>query len=183
MKWTIRQLKEHLDESIMLSSQHQIKEDLLKRNQEIIDVKDVQLEGYFLPSENEIILHGLIKSNLTLPSSRSLVPVEVQLEIPIKERYVYPEYDTNHEDYEETTIVLEKDYIDLDEAIIESILLNIPIKVLHPDEEKGELPSGNDWSVITEEDYEDQLEAEKSEKIDPRFAALKSLIDNNQEED
>lgn len=183
MKWTIRQLKEYLGESISISSQHNIKEALLNRNDQIINVGDVQLEGYFLPSENEIILHGLINSKLTLPSSRSLVPVEVQLEIPIKERYVYPEYDTNHDDYEETTIVLDKDYIDLDDAIIESILLNIPIKVLHPDEKKGELPSGNDWSVITEEDYEAKLAEEKSEKIDPRFAALKSLIDKNLEEE
>ncbi|XJS11367.1 YceD family protein [Aerococcaceae bacterium WGS1372] len=183
MKWTIRQIRDHVDDIVQFEESLDIKEALMERDASIIDVDTVSINGYFVPSNDEIILHGQIKASLVVPSSRSLEPVSLQLEIPIKERYVYEEYDGNIEDYEETTIILEHDYIDLDTAVADVIVLNIPIQVIKPEEQESELPSGNHWRVVTEEEYEQQQAKEKSETVDSRFAALKTLLNNNDEDE
>lgn len=182
MKWTIRQLKDHPDDVVQFEETLDIKEALMARNSSIIDVEEILINGYFVPSNDEVILHGQINASLTVPSSRSLEPVQLQLSIPIMERYVSEGNDGNIGDYEETTIVLEYDYIDLDQAVIEIIAINIPVRVLTPEEEDSELPSGNHWTVVTEEDYERNKAKEKAETVDPRFAALKTLLNNEDEE-
>ena len=101
------------------------------------------------------------------------------MDVPIKERYVYPEYDQKADEFEETTIVLEHDYIDLEEAVIDSLILNLPMRVVGEDELSTELPSGNDWSVVTEEDYQQQQKKEQAEQVDPRFASLKALLNED----
>lgn len=182
MKWTIRQLKDHPDDIIQFEESLDIKDLLMERNSSIIDVESVIVNGYFVPSNEDIILHGQIDTRLTVPSSRSLEPVPLHLNIPISERYVYEEYDGNVGEYEETTIVLEYDYIDLGAAVTDVIAVNIPTRVLKPGEEDSEMPSGNHWTVVTEEEYELKKAQEKAETVDPRFAALKTLLDNEDEE-
>lgn len=183
MKWTIRQIRDSADDIFRFEESLNIKEALMERDASIIDVEAVSINGYFVPSNDEIILHGQINVSLVVPSSRSLEPVSLQLDIPIKERYVYEEFDGNIEDYEETTIILEHDYIDLDTAVADVIALNIPIQVIKPEEEDSELPSGNHWTVVTEEEYEQQQAKEKAEMVDSRFATLKTLLNNNDEDE
>ena len=59
-----------------------------------------------------------------------------------------------------------------------NILLNIPLRVLTPEEESGQISlSGNDWEVLSEEDFE-ALKQEKKEASNP-FAQLNGLFDDN----
>ena len=54
----------------------------------------------------------------------------------------------------EEIILLDKPTIDLDESVEDNILLSIPIQVLTEEEQNSqEMPSGNDWEVISEEAY------------------------------
>ena len=58
----------------------------------------------------------------------------------------------------------------------DNILLNIPIKVLTAEEEAGQgFVSGNDWQIMTEEEYQAQ-QAVKKEENSP-FAGLQGLFD------
>ena len=142
----------------------------------ILHLTPVQVTGYFVAHGQEIFLHCTASTVMTLPSTRSLEPVPVHLQVPIDERYVMPEYDANADEYEETTIVLEHDYIDLELAVIDALLLNLPMRVVGEEEETAALPSGKDWAVLTETDYLASLERQSSEAGDPRFANLKALL-------
>ncbi|MDO4432060.1 MAG: YceD family protein [Aerococcaceae bacterium] len=179
MKWTIRKLREHRGELLHFDVTLALEESLQARENSIIHLAPVQVAGYILARETEFILHCQAKTVVTLPSTRTLQPVEVPMEVPISERYVYEEHDANAEDYEETTIVLEYDYIDLEVAVIDSLLLNLPVRVVGENELSSELPSGKHWSVVTEDDYQQQKVAEQSEQIDPRFASLKALLNED----
>lgn len=183
MKWTIRQIKEYPEDILSFDEVLHVKEALQLRDQTILDIEPVQVNGYVSANEMEIFLHCQVKAEITLPSSRSLKPVTQQLLIPIKERYVYPDFDTNIHDYEETTIVLEHDYIDLDLAVIDAILLNLPMQVVDPDEKAEDLPSGKNWTVITEDEYKMQQDEEAEEKVDSRFAGLQSLLNEMNDEE
>ena len=47
----------------------------------------------------------------------------------------------------------------------DNILLNIPLKVLTPDEESGHgFIEGNDWKIMTEEEYQEAQALKKEEK-------------------
>lgn len=180
MKWTMKQLREKRDELTHFTCQLDLREQLMARNADIIHVDPVQVTGYFVAREHEIFLHCQAQTIVTLPSTRTLAAVPVGMEVPIDERYVYPEADVNAEAYEETTIVLEHDYIDLDLAVIDNLLMNLPMRVVGVEELDAPLPSGHDWQVITEDDYQQQVSQEKAEQLDPRFASLKALL--NEEE-
>ena len=64
------------------------------------------------------------------------------------------------------------------QSILDNILLNIPLRVLTPEEESGQISlSGNDWEVLSEEDFA-ALQQEKKEASNP-FAQLNGLFDEN----
>lgn len=182
MKWTIRKLRESKQELLSFDEVLNITDQAMTRENSIIHLEPVHVSGYLVVREQDIVLHCMVNAVITLPSTRSLNPVTLNVEVPIRERYVYPKDDTDADDYEETTIVLEHDYIDLEQAVLESLILNLPQRVLGEEEETAELPKGNDWAVLTEDEYHQQREEDKSE-VDPRFAKLQSLLNENNETD
>lgn len=182
MKWTIKQIREYKDELMNFDVELSVFEQVKSRNDEIIALENVHVTGFLSAQEQDIVLHCQLQTVITLPSSRSLKPVAVELKVPIKERYVYPEHADNIGDYAETTIELEHDYIDLETAIVDAILLNIPLRVIAPDETGKALPSGKDWQVMTEDDYQFHQEEEKSLTVDPRLEALKTLLVNENDD-
>ncbi len=51
------------------------------------------------------------------------------------------------------------------ESVSDNVLLNIPIKVLTAEEEAGhDLLLGNDWQIMTEEEYQAQQAVKKRRK-------------------
>ena len=89
---------------------------------------------------------------------------DVELKLNIKDQIVF----SDNEDDEET-YYCKDNIIDLDEYILGILLANVPVKIV----KKGaKLPKGgNDYRVITEEEYEQ----EKKKQPDPRWAKLDSV--------
>ena len=58
-----------------------------------------------------------------------------------------------------------------------------PAKVTVPAPTLGSYFVGDNKKDVTEEEYEQNLAEEKAETVDPRFAALKTLLDNEDEEE
>lgn len=175
MKWTIREIKEHAEDIMQFQEVLQLEPQLKTRDSSIISVEPVHVAGYFSYSPQDIILHGEIDLKIVLPSTRTMEPVPCHLKIPIRERYVYPEHDNNRDDYEETTIVLEEDAIDISEVIIDLIIVNLPVKVYNTDEDEDHFPQGKDWEVITEDAFIKQQRTKRQEEDNP-FDVLKDLL-------
>lgn len=77
---------------------------------------------------------------------------------------------------ENLVLVLSEDQLDLEESIIDNILLAIPLQVLTEAEKESQiLPTGEDWAVLTEEQYQAQ-QKEKAKDNSP-FAGLQGLFD------
>ena len=77
---------------------------------------------------------------------------------------------------EELVLIVEGNSISLTESILDNILLNIPLSVLTEEEAKSdEFPSGKNWSVMTESQFQVLKEAKK-QQTNP-FAALNGLFD------
>ncbi|KXT64055.1 DUF177 domain-containing protein [Streptococcus sp. DD04] len=153
-------------------------QELQERNAEILDVKNVTAKGKAQYEDGLYFLDYELSYTITLASSRSMEPVDLQEAYLVNEIFADGQHGGSQQDLLEEDLVLpiEGDRIDLAESVADNILLNIPLKILTPEEEAGsEMPTGNDWQVMTEEEYQ-QSQKEKKEVNSP-FAGLQGLFD------
>ena len=154
--------------------------DLQKRNPEILDLKNVTATGRVAYDTGLYILDYQLSYTIVLASSRSMEPVELQESYPVTEVFAEDvQSDADIEALEEDLILpIEGGKIDLSESVADNILLNIPLKVLTPEEEAGQgFIEGNDWKILSEEEYQ-AAQAIKKEENSP-FAGLQGLFDKN----
>ena len=70
-------------------------------------------------------------------------------------------------------ILIENDIIDLQKAVEDNLLLNLPtINLTDAEKENGEFPEGEGWTVISEENYKNR----PRNTINPQFDKLKNLF-------
>jgi uncharacterized protein len=92
------------------------------------------------------------------------------------------QWSSMEEERDEEILVLDTDTIDLTDSIEDNILLAIPMQVFSEEELRTtDLPKGNDWEVVSEEDYLQKKE-EVAETIDPRLAKLSELFNESEDD-
>ena len=180
MKLNIQEIRKqseglHFEQALDLAA------DLRARNQEILDVKDILAVGKVQYEDSMYFLDYQLSYTIVLASSRSMEPVELAESYPVTE--VFMEGATNQLDQEvlddDLVLPIKNGELDLAESVSDNILLNIPIKVLTAEEEAGKgFVSGNDWQIMTEEEYQAQ-QAVKKEENSP-FAGLQGLFDGDE---
>lgn len=165
-------------EGLAFNQELDLLKDLQKRNPEILDLKDVTATGRVAYDTGLYVLDYQLTYTIVLASSRSMEPVELQESYPVTEVFAEDaQSEADIEAFEEDLILpIEGGKIDLSESVEDNILLNIPLKVLTPDEESGHgFIEGNDWKIMTEEEYQ-EAQALKKEENSP-FAGLQGLFD------
>ncbi|WP_018659467.1 YceD family protein [Allofustis seminis] len=185
LKWALTELRKQPNEPFIISGEADLKKDLMKRNKDIIDVSPIKISGSIVPENmDQFLVTATLQLTLVLPSTRSLTPTRVPLELPFTELYISP--DRPAEEAEQDLVFhLEKHSIDLQKPIEDTILTALPLKVLTEEERKSEdLPSGNDWKMLSEEDYQQKRhEPVLSERGSASpFAVLKDLFPETDEE-
>ena len=165
-------------EGLAFNQELDLLKDLQKRNPEILDLKNVTATGGVAYDTGLYVLDYQLTYTIVLASSRSMEPVEIQESYPVTEVFAEDvQSEADIEALEEDLILpIEGGKIDLSESVADNILLNIPLKVLTPDEESGHgFIEGNDWKIMTEEEYQ-EAQALKKEENSP-FAGLQGLFD------
>lgn len=166
-------------EGLVFDNTLDIKEKIMQRNSDILDIKDVRATGSVNYEDELYLLTYKLSYNVTLPSSRSMTAVDVMFEEEVNELFITPESLPQKRDIvdENLALVLEQDVIDLEESVIDNILLLLPLQVLTDEEKESDnMPSGQSWSVLTEEQYQSQQEEKKKEN-NP-FKTLSGLFDD-----
>ena len=151
MKWTRSELLKNsvhvnFDEDVTIDA-HAFDGNLL-----IEDTKDVHVSGSgFLDDENDRFYCELrVEGTMIVPDSITGEAIE----------YPFVSEDTR---------VVSGEVIDLMDAIIDAILLEVPLEV--SDVQEGEYPEGNGWKVYSEAEYQES----RKDLIDPRLAKLKQF--------
>ncbi|HEW8471088.1 TPA: DUF177 domain-containing protein [Streptococcus pneumoniae] len=181
MKLNIQEIRKQ-SEGLNFEQTLDLVDDLRARNQEILDVKDILAVGKVQYEDRMYFLDYQLSYTIVLASSRSMEPVELVESYPVTE--VFMEGATNHLNQEilddDLVLPIENEALDLAESVSDNILLNIPIKVLTAEEEEAGqgFVSGNDWQIMTEEEYQAQ-QAVKKEENSP-FAGLQGLFDGDE---
>ena len=165
-------------EGLAFDQELDLLKELQKRNPEILDLKDVKATGRVTYDTGLYVLDYQLTYTIDLASSRSMEPVELQESYPVTEVFAEDaQSEADIEALEEDLILpIEGGRIDLSESVADNILLNIPLKVLTPEEEAGQgFIEGNDWKSMTEEEYQ-EAQALKKEENSP-FAGLQGLFE------
>ena len=168
-------------EGLAFDQELDLLKDLQKRNPEILDLKNVTATGRVAYDTGLYVLDYQLNYTIVLASSRSMEPVELQESYPVTEVFAEDaQSEADIEALEEDLILpIEGGKIDLSESVADNILLNIPLKVLTPEEEAGQgFIEGNDWKIMTEEEYQ-EAQALKKEENSP-FAGLQGLFDGEE---
>src|SRR5699024_5433160 len=188
-KWSLAELHKQPSDMLMLEEKVDMKNSLKNRNDELIDVSMVDIQGVIsIEAYKRYFVDLTLNVILTLPSSRSLKPVELNLTIPFSEVYLAPDAgQTAVEDLDdEVVFALEQDILDLQKPIEDTILASIPIKVLSEEEKNSnDLPMGNDWEVKLEGDNDSSdMKDESDTPENSPFAVLKDLdLDFSEDKD
>lgn len=178
MMFSISEIKKNPD-GISFNVSLDIKEKLAERNKDVSDVKGIFVQGNVSYDDGLYLLNYTLDYTITLPSSRSMLPVDVHQIEEVSEVFIEAVDIHAKEDLvrENLILVLEEDYIDLEESAIDNMLLTIPMQVLSEEEQNSDtMPSGNSWSVLTEEQY-DALQDKKKKENNP-FSALNGLFED-----
>ena len=165
MKWQFSELQTYKDEPLPFNEKVTLKEDLLTPFGDVIkDITPVNVSGFAQSDDDDVLIHAHVTGELVTPSTRSLQPVTLPIDLDIDEIYIQ---DKQHEDRysdEESVIVVDDAKINFDEAILEHIVLSIPLQVLTEEEETNDtMPTGEDWSVISEETFEKKKQETKQQ--------------------
>ena len=184
MKWSLLELNKYKEKPYEFSEVLDIKQSLMERDQMILDVSPAKVSGNVTVSSKDYLLYYQLTVIVTVPSSRSLEPVDLPMTLDINEVFMTEEQYKSKDELiaDEEIILLDNPVIDLSESVEDNILLAIPIQVLTEKEKtSSDLPKGNDWEVISEEDYENKRHEEASQTLDPRLAKLSELLKDDTE--
>jgi len=165
MKFAKNQLLKYRQKPMLLAEQINLEPIAKERFPEtVLALSPLEVAGQISYLGNEdIILKVTVKGTITVPSSRSLDAVELPIDVTFEERYI--EEVTRLSEFEETdaVFVLENDVLNVDDAILDNIIANLPLQILTTEEENSDiLPSGNDWHVISEETYKNEKMSDNS---------------------
>lgn len=172
------QIKNSKEPLTPIDQQVTMRPEFIERSKKLIyEVKNVTLTGNLFYHPPYVTGDFHVKTDIVVPSSRSLAPVDYQQDFHFSENYTEDAVPKEKLDESEIPIVkVENDQIDLQTAVEDNILLNIPITILTPKEKKdGIFPKGDGWSVISEEEFAES----KKDQVNPAFAKLKVLLDEN----
>lgn len=180
VKWSLAELQKNQHGMYPVSGQVDLTEALKSRRTDILDASIIDIQGAItIDGKKKFYVDLSLNIELTMPSSRSLEPVKLVLDIPFNEVYLAPDVKVaDLEDTDEQEVFsLEKDILDLQKPIEDTILASIPIKVLSKEEQlETNLPTGQDWQVMLEDDVEQVSKKDTSAKSKPSpFDVLKDL--------
>ena len=178
MKWSLLELRKYQETPLNFNETLDIKSDLMKRDNLIVDVAPVQVEGIITVTKKDYLVHYNIQTTLTVPSTRSLEPVALPMNFSVDEVFMTEEQYQSRDELipEEEILLLETTQLDLKQSIEDNLLLAIPMRVLTEEEKlSDELPKGESWEVISEDEYAQRKEIASSE-VDPRLAKLSELF-------
>lgn len=185
MKWSLQELNRYQDTGLSFDETLSLNDELTQRDTDVLAVSPVHVVGQIVISRTEYIIHAEVTCTTTLPSTRSLQPVDVPMAFSVDEIEMTKEQFENRSNRfdDDMIMILEKDLIDLDEIIADHILLNLPTQVLSAEEQSGQepLPSGNEWEVISEDDFNARQSLSKQNQVDPRLAKLSALLDDDKD--
>ena len=137
MKWSLLELRKYQETPLTFHETLDLKAALMKRDNLILDVAPVEVEGLVSVDKKGYIVHYTVQTTLTVPSTRSLEPVELPMDFSVDEVFMTEEQFQSRDEQmsADEILLIEGPLLNLAESIEDNILLAIPMRVLTKEEE------------------------------------------------
>ncbi len=162
-----------------------LRHELKTKISESLKWKDLELEGNFYPysrpiqveaeaefSNGRIYVHGTVKTGIIHPCDRCLEPVDISINGKIEFFYLPKESKRSEEDFSTDAGTSyydpHDDFIDLEDNVLGTIVLEIPMKVLCKPDCKGLCPHCG-TNLNEHPDHVCKDEADQNEKKSPFY--------------
>ncbi|MDR3190258.1 MAG: DUF177 domain-containing protein [Lactobacillaceae bacterium] len=176
MKWQFVELQKYKQAAMQFEEVVDLTDPLTTTfGNEILAVEPLKVKGYAQAEQDDIIVHAHVLTTIQTPSTRSGKTVTLDLDFEIDEIYINDEAHANRYEITDSVILIEDAVIDFDRALIEYVVLQVPLQVLAPGEEAQPMPAGEGWEVIAEEDYVEK-DAEAPVDTNTPLAGLADLF-------
>lgn len=185
LKWTVEELQRYRRKPLKFDTTIDLSDALHERDEKIQKATPVHVSGYVKLDQNAYVVSFKAETTLTVPSTRSLQPVDVPTVITETEIFAPEDEDVSRFDEEDQMVMSmeDDDIVDVEKAVEDYLILSIPTQVLTPEEQhENIMPSGQGWQVISERDYNKQKE-KNDEQPNNVFAQLKGLFGSNSSDD
>ena len=128
MKWSLAELHRYQNEPLHIQSTFDLNASLTKLFPDIIlGVAPVKVDGYVTYDDGDATISANVKTTLTVPSSRSLTPVQLPLDFDFSETYIDDRsHFSRYEDDEVVFLLQDRELIDFDTALAENIVEQVP---------------------------------------------------------
>ncbi|MCH4207962.1 MAG: DUF177 domain-containing protein [Solobacterium sp.] len=165
MKWNRSDLLKSPSANVTFDEDVSIDPSAFDGNSRINSVLDVHVSGTgFLDEDADRFYAEMhISGTMMIPDAITGEEIEYPFETDCDEVYGFEETE------EDDVRVVTDEVIELYPAIVDAIMLEVPLQVTNADSEQ--YPHGDGWRVISEEDYE----REQADQTDPRLAKLKQF--------
>ena len=158
-------------QELLAKGQHLFEENInydksLYENNPLIDkIGEINAEVSTNLVSDLIMVSIALKGEMVLRSTRSLKPVNYEIDLDDEIVYTYNKDLVDNEQ----VFLLDDDELDLDKTIYSMIISSIPLQVIANDDKESY--SGDDWEVITEDEYNKR----KNDSSSSPFACLKDI--------
>ena len=184
MKWSITQLRKYQGKPFEFNEKANF-DDLIEPLG-LIDLSEMNIEGELTIKSNEVIADMHVTGTYTMPCARTLVPVDVPLDVRTSEIFDLEGYDsyTDEEVEEDEHYHLVTDgMINIKDIAEELVIIEKPMRA-YSEHSDQMLTEGNGWEVIDEDQLTEVQKEQDSDseqrKVDPRLQKLQQLYDKDQ---
>ncbi len=158
----IRNPHVHIDEDVKIDAKE------FAGNTRINSLKEAHVSGNgYLEGTDRFYADLNIRGIMLCPDAITNKEIEVPFETDTTEYYSFEEGDSN----DDSVRIVTDEMIDLTPAVIDAILLEVPLQATEARPE--DYPSGDGWKIMSEEEYEKS----RKDTIDPRLAKLREWIE------
>ncbi|MDR3242201.1 MAG: DUF177 domain-containing protein [Lactobacillaceae bacterium] len=176
MKWNFSELLKYKNEALKFEETLNLEAGLLENFGDVVlSAEPMHVTGFAQADHEDIIIHAHVTGKLVTPSTRSAQPVELPLDFDIDEVYIKEADHVDRYEIEDSVILVADDFVDFDQVVLEYVFLQVPLQVLAEGEADAEMPTGDGWEVIAEEDFIEKQADEPVAKNTP-MAGLADLF-------
>ncbi|MBO1004920.1 YceD family protein [Pseudogracilibacillus auburnensis] len=177
MKWTVMQLKNYQGQDLEIDESIDLTKELQSRDSGIRGASPIHVKGTAVVDSKKVTFHLQLKGTLILPCSRTLNDAKYEIDTTSIETFSLDSLQDYELNQSEEIYEPQAGMIDLAPIIIEILLSEVPMQVFCDEAiNDGLLKTGNDWTVMTEEEFIKNKQSEK--KIDPRLAGLADFFND-----
>ncbi|MFW3611289.1 YceD family protein [Staphylococcus caprae] len=185
MKWSITQLRKYQGKPFEFNQTAHF--DHLKESLDLIDLSEINVEGQLTVKSNEVIADMHVTGTYTMPCARTLVPVEVPLDVTTSEVFDlegYNDYIDSEDQEDEHYHLVSDGMINIKDIAEELVIIEKPMRAFSENSNQM-LTEGNGWEVIDEDQLievqkEQDNDDSESKQVDPRLQKLQQLYDKEQ---